>query len=182
MIELEPDRAPADQASGRRVPNFRKRTRRPELILDAAAEVFFLKGYEKARLEDVAKVAGVSKTAVVYHFGSKRELIGAVIERHCLPLKPPAAASNAIEIGLTDFFATKVLGVVMAEGRNIPALGRLYAIAMFNRVASWQVFEDADAARAAIGHAVGRVAAMAVLGLGFPEWPAADGDGGVLTP
>ena len=58
----------------RRVPNFRRQAGRRDQIIDAALEVFFDKGYERGRIEDVAKLSGVGKSAVLYHFGSKLAL------------------------------------------------------------------------------------------------------------
>ena len=47
---------------------------RPEEILDAALEVFGEQGYARARLEEVAQRAGVSKGTVYLYFDSKETL------------------------------------------------------------------------------------------------------------
>jgi TetR/AcrR family acrAB operon transcriptional repressor len=49
-------------------------------LLDAALTVFSQKGYTATRLEDVARVAGVTRGAIYHHFGSKAELYSALIE------------------------------------------------------------------------------------------------------
>jgi len=47
---------------------------RPEEILDAALEVFGERGFAQAKLEDVARLAGVSKGTLYLYFDSKETL------------------------------------------------------------------------------------------------------------
>jgi TetR/AcrR family transcriptional regulator, acrAB operon repressor len=49
-------------------------------LLNAALEVFSQKGFDAARLEDVAEVAGVTRGAIYHHFGGKAELFYALID------------------------------------------------------------------------------------------------------
>ncbi|MFN8040848.1 MAG: TetR family transcriptional regulator [Acidimicrobiales bacterium] len=51
-------------------------------VVDGAAEAFARHGYEGARVSDIAAVAGVSSGAMDNHFGSKADLLAAVVERH----------------------------------------------------------------------------------------------------
>lgn len=52
-------------------------------ILRAARTVFLARGYGEARVEDVARTAGLSKGAVYHHFPSKRDLFLALVrEEH----------------------------------------------------------------------------------------------------
>lgn len=55
-------------------------------ILDAAEELFAARGFGGASLRDIVAEAGVHLGAVNYHFGSKRQLFGAVLERRLGPL------------------------------------------------------------------------------------------------
>ena len=55
-------------------------------ILDAAEALFAQEGFHSTSLRMLTKKAGVNLAAVNYHFGSKEELIRAVIERRLLPL------------------------------------------------------------------------------------------------
>jgi len=48
-------------------------SRRKEII-EAATRVFARDGYVEARVEDIARAAGVAPTAIYYHFGGKEEL------------------------------------------------------------------------------------------------------------
>ncbi|WGW11040.1 TetR/AcrR family transcriptional regulator [Saxibacter everestensis] len=52
-----------------------------EKILDALEKVLVQDGPQAVTLEAVAKSAGVSKGGLLYHFGSKQELIGGLVDR-----------------------------------------------------------------------------------------------------
>jgi AcrR family transcriptional regulator len=47
-------------------------------ILEAAQEAFILKGYDKARMEDIAAKAGVTKMMLYYYFNSKENMLQAI--------------------------------------------------------------------------------------------------------
>jgi TetR/AcrR family acrAB operon transcriptional repressor len=49
-------------------------------LLDAALTIFSKKGYTATRLEDIAKVAGVTRGAIYHHFGSKSDLFLALMD------------------------------------------------------------------------------------------------------
>ncbi len=55
---------------------------RRELILRAAMNRFGATGYDATRLEDIAADAGVTKPILYRHFGSKKGLYLAVLDRH----------------------------------------------------------------------------------------------------
>ncbi|MBK1787546.1 TetR/AcrR family transcriptional regulator [Prauserella cavernicola] len=60
------------------------RVRREEVrrrLLDAAAEVFAERGYEAARLDEIAHAAGFTKGAVYSNFAGKPALLAALIEQ-----------------------------------------------------------------------------------------------------
>lgn len=58
----------------------RRKQERPQEITDAAFSVFSEKGYASARVDDVAKRAGVSKGLLYLYFRTKEELFKAVIK------------------------------------------------------------------------------------------------------
>ena len=61
-------------------PRFRRRkAERPAEILDAALAVFAEKGFAAARLEEIARLAGVSKGALYLYFATKEDLFRAVV-------------------------------------------------------------------------------------------------------
>ncbi len=55
-------------------------TERRAQILRAARAIFVERGYQSARVEDVASRAGLSKGAVYFYFESKREIFDALVE------------------------------------------------------------------------------------------------------
>lgn len=67
-------------------PRFRRRKEdRPAEIAEAALAEFSAKGYDAARVDDVAKRAGVSKGLLYLYFRTKEELFKAVIRRFISP-------------------------------------------------------------------------------------------------
>lgn len=52
-----------------------------DTILDAAAEVFAEKGFDGARVDELARAAGVNKATLYYQIGDKEALYHAVLER-----------------------------------------------------------------------------------------------------
>ena len=95
-----------------------KRGRRPgrsttrDAILAAARERFSAQGYDRVRMRDVAKDAGVDVALVTYHFGSKDGLFAAAQE---MPAPMAALMADVLEHGdLSDFgerFLRRVLEV-----------------------------------------------------------------------
>lgn len=118
----------------RRIPNFRLQLRRPDLVVDAALAVFSTDGFEKGRLEDIARRAGVTKSAIYHHFPSKLAVAEAVVRRDCLP-ETPGATTEVLRVELTLGKARAVLDFILAEYRALPGLARLYWEESVRRVA-----------------------------------------------
>jgi AcrR family transcriptional regulator len=55
---------------------------RRALIVEAAGRLFGERGYDAARLDEIAAAAGVTKPIVYRHFDSKRDLYLALLDRH----------------------------------------------------------------------------------------------------
>jgi TetR/AcrR family transcriptional regulator, mexJK operon transcriptional repressor len=55
-----------------------------EQILHSAIELFCIQGFPNTSMDEVAKLAGVSKQTVYAHFGSKDDLFVAAIESRCI--------------------------------------------------------------------------------------------------
>ena len=67
-------------------PRFKRRKEdRPAEITEAALSVFSEKGYDAARVDDVAQRAGVSKGLLYLYFKTKEELFKAVIKSFITP-------------------------------------------------------------------------------------------------
>ncbi|WP_298744540.1 TetR/AcrR family transcriptional regulator [uncultured Brevundimonas sp.] len=121
-------------------PKFRRRAAdRPAEILAAALEVFAMRGFAAARLDEVARLAGVSKGALYLYFETKDELFRAVVADLIAPNleRVRAAALNAgapfetVARGAVALMAAVVAGdrrfagvakLVIAESRNRPEL------------------------------------------------------------
>src|SRR5512140_1840497 len=67
-------------------PKFRRRKAdRPGEIVQAALQVFAEKGFAAARLEDIARRAGISKGALYLYFETKEDLFHAVVTEGVAP-------------------------------------------------------------------------------------------------
>jgi AcrR family transcriptional regulator len=81
-----PDSSHGDNAPGHaKAARRRGRERRENEILEAAFEEFTTRGYAAARIEDVARRAGVAKGLPNFYFTSKDGLFKAVLRRLILP-------------------------------------------------------------------------------------------------
>ena len=118
-------------------PKFRRRPAdRPAEILAAALDVFAERGFQGARLEEVARRAGVSKGALYLYFETKADLFRAVVTDAISPnierVKAMASAEVPFEqaarlgIGMlartvvTDRRISGVVKLVIAEAATIP--------------------------------------------------------------
>jgi AcrR family transcriptional regulator len=86
-------------------------SRRKEII-KAATKAFSRDGYVEARIEDIARAAGVAPTAIYYHFGGKEELFTQSLRAAM------AGFSERIYLGRPDFETTGIEGLrkVLAAG------------------------------------------------------------------
>ena len=73
-------------------------------LMRAAEQLFAQQGVDRVSLREIAIAAGQRNvSAATYHFGSKRELIEAILERHSIPVQDswgPALAADA-ETGIS---------------------------------------------------------------------------------
>ncbi|WP_168188780.1 TetR/AcrR family transcriptional regulator [Thermoflavimicrobium daqui] len=51
-----------------------------DIIFQAAVQVFAESGFDQAKMDDIANVAGVAKGTIYYHFKSKEELFSALMD------------------------------------------------------------------------------------------------------
>jgi AcrR family transcriptional regulator len=136
----ESDRAPARPRAAS--PRWRRRAEaRPAEILDEALTVFSARGFAAAKLDEVAKVAGVSKGTLYLYFESKEALFEAMaLELMRVPvlaqLDTIAKAETATE-GLRQLmtFMTRMLEdprrsalpkLIIAESAGFPELARIW--------------------------------------------------------
>jgi AcrR family transcriptional regulator len=72
-----------------------RRAKTRTLLLEAAARVYARRGFDGATLDEVAEEAGFTKGAVYDHFGSKENLLFALLDEHL-------AAQIAEQVALFD--------------------------------------------------------------------------------
>jgi AcrR family transcriptional regulator len=60
----------------------KKMSHRKKEIINAAVELFYEHGYQKASLRDIARKVGITPAAVYYHFNSKEEILLTIIEKY----------------------------------------------------------------------------------------------------
>jgi AcrR family transcriptional regulator len=124
-------------------PKFRRRKAdRPGEIVQAAMAVFAEKGFAAARLDDIARRAGVSKGALYLYFETKEDLFRAVVDQAIAPNLEGVFAMIAAHPGpfpdllraiaarlalLVDTLPVGgVLKMVIGEARNFPELARVW--------------------------------------------------------
>lgn len=119
-----PGRHPAPAPSARR----RSSGLRTRAAIVAAAERHFAeRGFEAARLEDIAAEVGIRRAAIFYHFGDKQELYDAVLDavfaEGMASMPTHGSVVERIEASLTgwiDFVAHRptVARLILREAAN----------------------------------------------------------------
>jgi AcrR family transcriptional regulator len=127
----------------------RRKAARPEEIEAAAFEVFSAHGFAAAKLEEIARRAGVSKAALYVYFPTKLDLFRAVVAARAAPdLDRIAAALLAAELPFPVLAERLLCAVaalldrpnlrglarmVIAESRNFPEIAKLWHEAVVSR-------------------------------------------------
>lgn len=85
-----------------------------ERLISAAEQVFAVQGIEQANLRDINRVAGqANNSALHYHFGSREELVKAVIKRH------------------SDESDTRRRALIAALSERVPSVADLLVVSMW---------------------------------------------------
>jgi AcrR family transcriptional regulator len=128
--------APAATSSRRR-----RKAARPAELIEAAVEVFAEKGFAAARLEDVARRAGVSKGTAYLYFPNKEALFKAAVQDLVVTRIAMGERDVAEWRGSSVELLRRVLEqwgqvirsrqggllkLIVAEARNFPELGAWY--------------------------------------------------------
>jgi AcrR family transcriptional regulator len=105
----------------------RRKAARPAEIVEAALEVFAQSGFAAAKLDDIARRAGVSKAALYLYFETKEELFRAVAHTVVAPnLEAIEALIAAADLPFAEL-GPRVLdqaAALMSAGR-VPAIARM---------------------------------------------------------
>jgi AcrR family transcriptional regulator len=127
--DFSPPRIGARRAKPRR-PSLPPRGRKEILdaVLDAATRLFAKSGPASVSVRDIARVARINHALVHRHFGSKRAVLDAVVERTVQRLAAIAAritdahsgAQRLFEAGLENDFYTRILARAMLDNPALP--------------------------------------------------------------
>jgi AcrR family transcriptional regulator len=138
--------------AGRTVPpgaRAQRAVERRDAILAAALDVFAAQGFAAARLDDVAKRAGVAKGTIYLHFADKETLfqeliraqlspvVGGVIHASHADIPLRAFAKQLIEVFVREVLGTRrkdVIRLVITEGPRFPKLAEFYYREVIARV------------------------------------------------
>lgn len=118
-----------------------RRAARREAILAAALDEFAERGFEGARLDDVARRAGIAKGTIYLYFSDKESLFQELIRSALSPVVSIIEAAGKIDLPLrvvcerlAGAFAREVLGtrrkdivrLMLSEGRRFPKIAKFY--------------------------------------------------------
>lgn len=151
--------ASASAKKGKPPTRWRRRAQaRPEEILDAALDEFTERGFDAARMEDIAARAGLSKAGVYLYFPSKTALLKALIEARVSPLA--RLAQMIATTGADDpLSALRVIATAAVQQLGDPktfAVPRLVisVSGRFPEIADFYRTQIVDVARAALARLI----------------------------
>jgi AcrR family transcriptional regulator len=122
---------------------------RREAILHAALDEFSARGFAAARLDDVAKRAGVAKGTIYLHFRDKEALFQEIVRSVMgpfvgtlegvfaaeIPLR--AITDQIVELFIREVFGTRrkdIIRLIMTEGPRFPKLAEFYYREVLSRI------------------------------------------------
>lgn len=126
-----------------------KAAARRDAILDAALDEFSVRGFAAARLDDVAKRAGVAKGTIYLYFKDKESLFQELVRSRMSPVVGSLESAFAVDLplraiveGAIDIFVREVYGtqrkqvmrLIISEGPRFPALAEFYYREVLARV------------------------------------------------
>jgi AcrR family transcriptional regulator len=140
---------PSERSSAPRGPRAARQAERREAILAAALEEFSASGFAAARLDDVARRAGIAKGTIYLYFRDKESLFQELVRAMLGPLvgmieaapmanlSARAVAEAIAELFVREIFGTRrkdVIRLIIAEGPRFPTLAEFYYREVIERV------------------------------------------------
>lgn len=142
LVEDAPNEVPLSRRE-------RQKEEKNQALIDGALAVFSRVGFAAAKMDDVAREAGVSKGTVYLYFDSKEQLFEEMVKVNMAPLmseiaenlaRPSMSATERLKAHM-KFFYTKILNtnrrqimrLIMAEGPNFPHLAEFYHANVLSR-------------------------------------------------
>ena len=145
--------APATPPAQKPAAARKRRVATPEArrtaILAAALEEFSARGYEGARLEDVAKRAGIAKGTIYLYFADKEALFQDLVRSMVNPvltalerMRAPDIPARLLVEGMLTTFVREIYGtrrkdmirLILAEGPRFPTIAEFYYREVVSRV------------------------------------------------
>lgn len=114
-----------------------------DAILTEAAALFKRRGYHRTRLEDVARLLGVTRAAFYYHFKDKQSILAAIQMRAIEGLMESARAVDAAGGPAEELFWKHIQAHIEYVARNAVEVG--------------VVFEEEEELEGAVGNEVRRM-------------------------
>ena len=142
-------RAVSSIKRGNAPPRAARSAARREAILAAALDEFSQQGFAAARLEDVAKRAGVAKGTIYLYFRDKETLFQELIRTMLTPVVGSIEAMGKVDVPIgalaeriADIFVREiyetrrkdVIRLMIAEGRRFPHIAEFYYREVISRV------------------------------------------------
>lgn len=143
------DRGHAGGAGPPAVARTRRKEARPAELIEAGLAEFAARGFAAARLDDVARRAGVAKGTIYRYFADKEALFLAAVQSRATPVLGeidafvdhfPGSTRELLHFLLRTVYARLVdtdlkvlMRVIIAEGHNFPALTEVYHREMISR-------------------------------------------------
>jgi len=140
-------------------PKWRRRAEaRPEEILDAALDVFTESGFDAARMEDIARRAGISKGGLYLYFDSKQALLKALIESRVAPIAGAIGAvadAGAIDPKAALYALARAIAAKIVDPRNIAVPRLVLSVSQtFPEIAEFYRERVMHVGRSAIGRLI----------------------------
>ncbi|HEX3162616.1 MAG TPA: TetR/AcrR family transcriptional regulator [Pseudolabrys sp.] len=147
---------------------------RRDAILAAALDEFASRGFEAARLDDVARRAGVAKGTIYLYFRDKESLFQELVRTMLTPLigtiealgqadvPLPMLADRIADLFVREVYETRrkdVVRLMISEGRRFPKLAEFYYHEVLSRII------------AAVRSLLRRAAARGEVSEGLAEFP-----------
>ena len=122
---------------------------RREAILHAALDEFSARGFAAARLDDVAKRAGVAKGTIYLHFRDKEALFQEIVRSLMTPFVGTlegvfaadvplrVIADQLVELFVREIFGTRrkdIIRLIITEGPRFPKLAEFYYREVLSRI------------------------------------------------
>jgi AcrR family transcriptional regulator len=138
----------ARSAAGPKSREARSAARR-DTILSAALDEFSARGFEAARLDDVARRAGIAKGTIYLYFRDKETLFQELVRAMLAPLiaglqaigeaDVPAAVlgDRFVDLFVREIYETRrqdIIRLMISEGRRFPKLAEFYHREVLSRI------------------------------------------------